>query len=270
MHNSGKTCLISAMLRVASLLDLYTPRPEDSVMLDTLGKIFYTDSSTPAVVLPAFLEDRIYYFPISLNEWKDIKKRNHRLSIVFIPGDIFEIFGNLLEGKPLKEYQTRLFNQLKSYLESRDNPKYHFFLLDSKPPNEIYQMRYRYDKVLYYLREKKIFNRGTLGISLIVTKCDQLSPNKEEWAHKAMEFVSQNYGGVATELKRIVGDPHDGGLGLSDGSIPVIPFSIGEVFFQQLCLFDPESSENFVRMLMKISPDYYSSWNNGFLRRFRG
>jgi hypothetical protein len=50
-----------------------------------------------------------------------------------------------------------------------------------------------------------------------------------------------------------MGDPKNGGLGLSDGTLEVIPLSIGEVFFQSLCIFDPAPAEVLVKLLIEYS-----------------
>lgn len=63
---------------------------------------------------------------------------------------------------------------------------------------------------------------------------------------------------MVNQLKQIVGPKRHGGLGINDGSIRVIPFSIGDVFLQKLCLFNPDPAKRMVNMLMECSPAHKS------------
>lgn len=257
---SGKTCAMAAILSRARQMGCFAPRMGAGLgYMNELSTMFLSEPDKPAVCLPAGSDvDTTQYLPLTLNEiiegrnGKSVIKK-HNLSVIEISGEIFECFSREVEGKPYKsrEHQAT-YEQLKEYLRSEENPKYHFFILDSKPLNDSDQMLYLQNATLYF-QDEGVFNKTTQGISLIVTKSDVLSPNKSEWKTCAMEAASVNFSSLVNQLKSIVGDPREGGLGLTDGTIPVIPLSIGEVFFRSLCLFDPEPATVLVNLLMEYS-----------------
>ncbi len=257
---SGKTCAMAAILSRARQMGCFAPRMGEGLgYMNELSTLFVPERDKPAVCLPAGSDvDTTQYLPLTLNE--KVEGRNgkqvikqHNISIIEISGEIFECFSREVEGKPYKSNEHKItYEKLKEYLRNEDNPKYHFFILDSKPLRDSDQMLYLQNAALYF-KEKGVFNWTTQGISLIVTKSDVLSPNRSEWTKYAVKSAEEYFSSLVTQLKVIIGDPRDGGLGLSDGSMKVIPLSIGEVFFQNLCLFDPEPASVLVKLLMEYS-----------------
>lgn len=263
---SGKTCAMAAILSMANQMGYFEPREGEGLgYMTELSTAFIPEPHAPAVYLPTSSAiETTQYLPLTLNEPIDkgiIKE--HQLSIVEISGEIFECFALELQRRPFKtENHKNTYNQLKSYLQSTENPKYHFFILDSQPALNSNQMAYLQQAALYF-KNNKIFNNTTQGISLIVTKVDTLSPNRDQWVSCATQAAKQYFGSLVTSLKRIVGSPEYGGLGLSNGDLDVIPLSIGEVFFKSLCLFDPQPASVLVNLLMKYAKadESNSRWN---------
>lgn len=256
---SGKTCAMAAILSQASRMGYLAPRIGEGLgYMNDLASVFQPQREYPAVCLPPASDvDTTQYLPLTLNETVEGrrgKKRifSHNLSVIEISGEIFECFSLELEDKPFPSTAHKeTFNRLKSYLMDETNPKYHFFMLDSKPLIDS-QQRHLQNAALYFT-EKDIFNSTTQGISLIVTKSDELSSDKAQWVRCAEQAAREYFSPLVNQLRLIVGDPADGGLGLTDGSLSVIPLSIGEVFFQSLCLFDPEPATELVKMLLEYS-----------------
>lgn len=257
---SGKTCAMAAILSRARQMGCFAPRRGEGLgYMNELSTMFISERDRPAVCLPPASDvDTTQYLPLTLNE--KIEGRNgkqiikqHNLSVIEISGEIFECFSREVEGKPYKSREHQeTYEQLKEYLRSDVNPKYHFFILDSKPLRDSDQMLYLQNAALYF-QDEGVFNATTQGISLIVTKSDVLSPNRNEWVECAKNAATTYFDSLVTQLKAIVGDPKEGGLGLSDGTLQVIPLSIGEVFFQSLCLFDPEPATVLVNLLVEYS-----------------
>ena len=257
---SGKTCAMAAILSQAIRMGCFAPRRGAGLgYMNGLSSVFVAEPDKPAVCLPPASDvDTTQYLPLTLNEVIPGKKgrdiiKQHNLSVIEISGEIFECFSDEVEGKPFKSDQHKVtYEQLKSYLNGRENPKYHFFILDSKPMKDSEQMRYLQNAALFF-KDEGIFNSTTQGISLIVTKSDVLSSDRDMWADCAVDAASKYFSSLVNQLKVIVGDPKEGGLGISDGSLNVIPLSIGEVFFQSLCLFDPAPATVLVRLLLEYS-----------------
>lgn len=249
--STGHTCLIAAILNAAKRKGVYYPRSEEGVnYMNKLASVFDDDSTAPAIpLLNSTAVEGIQCLPLSLVEYRGKKQVEHRLSVVENSGEIFECFSAIVENKPLKtENHAVTFKQLIDFLQSKVNPKYHFFIVDAKPGLDNRLQRYLEDAMRYF-EQSKIFNRTTQGISIIVTKCDELSPDSREWSRLATEYVGNCYLSFANRLKQ-----HVRRLGINDGRLEVIPFSIGEVFLKSLCLFNPEPAERMVKMLMDCSP----------------
>lgn len=257
---SGKTCAMAAILSQARKMGCFEPREgEGLAYMNALSTMFLPEPTKPAVCLPTASDvDSTQYLPLTLNERVEGRKgreiiMQHNLSVIEISGEIFECFSCEVEGKPFKSAEhKKTYEQLKEYLNSDENPKYHFFILDCKPLRDADQMTYLQNAALYF-RNRGVFNGTTQGISLIVTKCDVLSPDRSQWVKCAENVAKDYFGALVTQLKRIVGDPSQGGLGLSDGSLKVIPLSIGDVYFQSLCMFDPVPATTLVNLLMEYS-----------------
>lgn len=257
---SGKTCAMAAILSKARQMGCFEPRVGEGLRyMNELSTLFIPERNKPAVCLPAGSDvDTTQYLPLTLKEITEgrngsLNIKLHNLSVIEISGEIFECFSREIEGLPFKtEEHKRTYEQLKAYLKSEDNPKYHFFILDSQPMNDADQMTYLQNAALYF-KESGVFNSTTQGISLIVTKSDVLSSDRNEWVRCAENAARDYFYSLVTQLKVIMGDPRNGGLGLSDGTLQVIPLSIGEVFFQSLCIFDPAPAEVLVKLLIEYS-----------------
>lgn len=269
---SGKTCAMAAILSMANQAGYYEPREGEGLgYMTDLSTAFIADPGIPAVTLPDRSPvESTQYLPLTLNETVGNEIKEHKLSIVEISGEIFECFAFELQNRPFKTDKHReTYEQLKSYLENKDNPKYHFFILDSQPAMNSNQMAYLQQAALYF-KTRKIFNETTQGISLIVTKSDVLSPNRKEWVECATQCAQKHFPALVTSLKKIVGPPANGGLGLSDGTLKVIPLSIGEVFFKSLCIFDPEPASVLIDLLIEYAKVGESnSWWNRIRRGVR-
>lgn len=253
---TGHTCLIASIVNTAKRMGLFCPHSGDGLKyMADLASAFEDDQTTPTLLLPdSTAIESVQCLPLSLIEYKGKKQIEHRLSIIENSGEIFECFAAIVESKSLRTpAHEETFEQLLSFLQSKVNPKYHFFIVDARPGLDNRQQRYLEEAVLYF-KQAGLFNETTQGISIIVTKCDELSPESSEWARLATEYVWNCYPAIINQLKQIVGPKRHGGLGISDGTIKVIPFSIGDVFLQKLCLFNPVPAERMVKMLMECSP----------------
>lgn len=255
VHGSGKTCVLEAILSYAEQMGFIQ---FSGGYLPPYRPIFDADYGFTAVALPKPTHIvSIQYMPLTI---EDVLGKVHRLSIVDIPSEIFDCYRCELMGQPFKtKHHEETYRQLKMHLNNMDNPKYHFFILDSQN-SEQQMLNLQY--VALRLGENDIFNETTLGINLIVTKSDLLSSNRRQWLECAMHHVEHHYAFFANTLKHIIG-PHC--LGLTDGRIKVIPFSIGEVFFKDLCIFNLESAKVLVDELIDYAKESeHDTWKHRF------
>lgn len=238
LPSSGRCCIMTAIINHAHMSNY---------------NVKYTESLYPFIkfegavkCLPFSDHNFINYVPICLN--------SENISLIKIPGNMINTFIKKTEGLQLNSVDEGNYELLISYLQNKDNPKYHFFCIDSILRDPDVRM---YNKASLFFQESGIFNKATKGIHLIVTKCDLLSPNKDEWGRIVVEFITKYYDSFVESLKKIVSPIN--GLGLT-GCLRIFPFSMGEVFFQQLCLFDPSSADSLLRFLMPQNPNPKRSW----------
>lgn len=246
--SSGKTCTLGAILSCAKLRGYYGPRM--GAGLGYMNGLAYMFDDDGGICVPAGTPaDTTQYLPLTLN--KD--GIGHNISLFELSGELFDCFSKLAQGGEIPVALSDSFNRLMTYLSSENNNKYHFFVIDCAANTR--QQQYLADAALYF-QYHKLFNKKTKGISLIVTKCDMIANPGDNWVDVATSYVMDRYPAFVNQLKRIVGPKtHDNsdGLGLTDGSLDVIPFSVGEFFFQKLCVYDPCPAENLVKLLMECS-----------------
>ena len=255
---AGRTCMLAAMLNAAQRMGVYMPREGEGLgFMTDLATVFNSDPSAPAVPhLDALCADTLQSLPLSLLEIEDKSHyKEHKLSIVVSSGEVVELYSRRLQGlKDKTSYIKIPFNRLNSFLLDKTNSKYHFFVLDCNSYMEESRQAEYLQRVALYFQKYEIFNSTTAGIGIIVTKCDLLSPDNNEWPSLAEEYVNKFYPALLNKLKHIVGPKRYGGLGVNNGNVNIIPFSVGELFLRRFFLFNPEPAKKMVKTLMECTP----------------
>lgn len=129
------------------------------------------------------------------------------------------------------------------------NRKMHFFILEYGAEKREYeglaQERYL-DAALTYIDNMKIFYKDTNAVSLIITKVD-----KAKNMNDIKDFIEKNYrsfyNGLQTKCKKYE---------IQDGHVDIIPFSLGEVCFQEYCLFDDKYAKKIINEIKKYAPSF--------------
>lgn len=258
---SGKTSVIASFLNKAlSMGILQTQRGSELQSLIQMLDLFYSEPSLPAVRFPpADDSDSVQWIPFLLSDSMGV---NTGFAIMEVNYSVFYSISAILSGETLDVWHKKTYNLTLNYLNNKDNPKYHFFVIDSQP-FACYNQQYLLQTIEYMYREG-IFNRTTKGIGIIVTKCDLLSPNREEWLGLSMEIMEREYGQFVSRLKEILRV-----TGKHDVSIPIIPFSVGEVFFKQLFIPNLETAAVLVDLLRKYGSQsrHSNQWLDRIFRR---
>lgn len=253
---SGKTCAMAAILSQAKKMGCFEPQAGPGLRyMMQLSSVFHPEDSPVSILPERTPVEYTQYLPFILNERVRVGlgRRTtivpHKISIIELSGEIFECFATKVQEQPFPtEDYERTFEHLENYLKDSNNPKYHFFILDSRPNKRQKQLDYLQQAKLYF-DKYKVFNENTQGISLIVTKCDTLTKSKDFKTREecAKKYATDTFEAFITSLSRIVGPA---GLKLTDGSVPIHPLSIGQVFFQKMCLFERQPAEMLVQTIM--------------------
>lgn len=141
------------------------------------------------------------------------------------------------------------------------NRKIHFFVLEYGGDDRMYEglsQNVYLDAALRYIERTGIFKNDTDAIYLIITKVDKAKAGKGQLSAVLREYISEYYGGFYNGLVKICRDCE-----INSGNVEIIPFSLGQVCFQDYCLFDEKPASNVVRKLLERSKGF----KNGKLQK---
>lgn len=242
---SGKTCALAAIMST-----LYSDG-----LIDILPGNGY-DYTTKLINI--FKEDLAYlpqptnfrntqYLPFTFKEASESKARS--VSLIELSGEIFNCFYTKVAGLPFKsdEHETT-FNAVELFLRTK-NPKIHFFFVDYETSNKsdadgYTQLNYLQAATAYFSNPRnKIFDKTTQAIYIVLTKSDMLNGEKENRREEAKRYLtSERVINFVNVLKAKCVS-----YGINGGNLEFIPFSLGKVYFQQVCEFDKETSKDVIK-----------------------
>lgn len=249
IRGSGKTTALSAVLSTANkkgLLEI-AQGPGFDYMLQ-LQNLFDENIS----ILPAGTpSDKTQYLPFTL---KDKEEKNSRsVSLIELSGEIFQCFLYKNAGKPLPTKQhEETFNTLLNYLKG-NNRKMHFFFVDYEKGNKADQDTYKQSDYLnsaaifFNNPNYNFFGKTTDAIYVVVTKSDLMPNENKTKKEQVKEYLNDvNYIGFINSMRDKCKKNS-----INGGRVLGIPFSLGTVYFEEICEFNPETAENIINVLMR-------------------
>ena len=256
---SGKTCALAGILGFIDNEGSFTPEEGDGYLYMTQLKNVFRGKIG---VLPGATNVEVtQYLPFKLS---DKKNKQHPIALIELSGEIFKCFFETMAGRQLGKTETQTFETLKNYLNG-PNKKIHFFIVDiSADPikldtNGICLADYLNAAQLYFTAND-IFKNATEAIYIVATKSDTLNCPVEERGELARSFLLENYKAFINMLKTACKKYEIN----DDNDLHVIPFSLGIVFFNKICEFNPHSSEEIATILKQKTNAEVSM---GFFRR---
>lgn len=244
---SGKTCTLSAILSTAQKKGYYQPQEGTGLMyMNQLSNMFFNDVATLPPPSPVDVTQALSF------DLRDDKQVPHPVSMIEISGEIFECFSYAVNGQTIPDDgHKQAYESLLKFLKSTDNPKYHFFIIDvnNKTLDSFgqSQMTYLQNAALFF-NNKQIFNNKTAGINILVTKSDLLSSNKAERRDEAIRILKEDYLNFVNSLRGIAIKYN---LMKKNDLLKVIPFTLGDVYLKDKCIFDSTMSEDVIRILQE-------------------
>jgi hypothetical protein len=246
---SGKTCALAAILSTLNSSGLIEiPQSSGFDYTNRLITIFNNDLA----YLPTTTNFRnTQYLPFTIREANERNARS--VSLIELSGEIFNCFYTKVAGLPFKsnDHETT-FNAVETFLRTK-NPKIHFFFVDYENGNKtdidgLTQLNYLQAATTYFANpNNKIFDKTTQAIYIVLTKSDMLNGEKENRREEAKKYLtSERLISFVNVLKEKCVR-----FGINGGNLEFIPFSLGKVFFQQICEFDKETSKDVIRKLME-------------------
>lgn len=258
---SGKTCALGAVLQMAEFRECLTIATGPGYNYATqLKNIFSHDNEANDYLPSPSPVESTQYLPFSLQLPKEKKSRS--VSLIELSGEIFECFFWKNAGLRLPtQSHENTFNSLNTFLASK-NRKLHFFFIDAGRDNRRDQRGLTQGDYLQatatYFKGHQLFDKTTDAIYVVLTKSDLLVDESgnhvaDDYAERvkyAKKYLKdQRYGAFITVLKNICEE-----YSINGGKLTVEPFSLGKVYFQQICNFEGTSASRLVDILLERVP----------------
>ncbi len=271
--SSGKSCALGAILSVASNGQVARSMKKDtdcqgygymnrlSSLFKSSEKASLADGSAnikrPQVcTLP---EGTSIYSTYEMGfDLEDSSGAVHPLTCIDLAGELVRCMYKSDAGEDLSEDELEALDILTRVLidNRTKNMKIHFFVLeygaDDRKYEGLTQDTYL-DGALRYIERTGIFANDTNAIYLMITKVDKVKAAKGQLADRLRNYITGFYGGFYNGLVKICKDCE-----INSGNVEIVPFSLGQVCFQDYCLFDERPASNVIRKILERSKGFKS------------
>ena len=260
--SSGKTCALAAILSTAGERGMIQQEAGTGFgYMTDLMNIFV--SSIGMLPESGTRFDETQYLPFSLYK-KSKEKGARKIALIELSGEIFECFDTINANRSFRtpDHQ-RTFNVLYKYLKG-PNRKIHFFFIDYSDDGSLNekgrtQLNYLNAASLYF-KNNKIFDKSTDAIYIITTKSDYMPPGNR--TKIAIDYLNNHFLQFVTGLKSICKK-----YSINGGELTVLPFSLGDVFFQRICRKDEASAIQILNILIERVSVTKEGWFSRLLKR---
>ena len=266
--SSGKTCALGGILHVAN--DGHTAR---TMIRDTECQGYGYMTSLPEM----FHSNGVCRLPPGTPVYAtyemgfdliDNKKATHPITLIDLAGELVRCMYKFMAKLPLSDQEELALDTLTRILiDNRSvNRKVHFFVVEYGGENRLYDGKNQsvyLDAALRYIEQTKIFEKDTDAIYLIITKVDIIGQHGAELQETLRKYIeSSDYKAFYNGLEYIC-ERHQ----INGGVVEVIPFSLGEVCFQDFCIFNENASSKVVKKILERSKGFKSDKFNKFIKQ---
>jgi hypothetical protein len=253
---SGKTCALAAILQMAAQKGYLNIATGPGYLYAHQLKNIFSDDGTANDYLPAPSPvETTQYLPFTLKTPTEMKSRS--VSLIELSGEIFKCFFhyNANQGFPTQSHENT-FNSLNTFLSS-NNRKVHFFFIDydreNRPDTSGLKQSDYLAAASTYFNNNKVFRNTTDAIYVVLTKSDLLLDENGNSVpqNKRVDYARQYLNG--NNYKAFINTLKDNCKthSINGGKLTVEPFSLGKVYFKEICDFDGSAASNIVEILME-------------------
>ena len=240
--SSGKTCALGALIS----------RMDSKGILEKLTCGGYNYMVRLSNI---FGQENICTFPDSTSigsiqemmiSLKDEKDKFHRLTLIDLAGELFRSVYFKRHNLVLDEAKEDTLNKTISYLKDNRNKKIHFFVVEYGAHDRQWEgltMKDYLDDMVGFLKEHEIFRKSTVGVYVLVTKCDMIPCSRDDRPKSAYDYICEKMPSFWNVLQDTCKR-----AGVKD--LSVLSYSVGDVFAQKLCHFDPHDTEKVINRLI--------------------
>jgi hypothetical protein len=269
---SGKTCALGAILHMAEQKGYLNIATGPGYLYANQLKNIFSDDGTANDFLPAPSPvETTQYLPFTLKN--PTERQSRSVSLIELSGEIFKCFfyKNGGQGFPTQSHENT-FNSLNTFLKS-NNRKVHFFFIDydreNRPDKDSLKQSDYLAAASTYFGNNKVFGNTTDAIYVVLTKSDLLLdengnsvPKNKRVDYAKHHLNDNNYKAFINTLKDNC-KKHS----INGGKLTVEPFSLGKVYFKEICDFDGSAASNIVEILMERIPGTRKSILGEFLNK---
>lgn len=264
--SSGKSCALGSILSVANDGETAETMDKDNdcqgygymtklaLLFNTQGQVSTLPEGTPTCST----------YEMAFDLYKD--SRRYPFTFVDLAGELVRCMYKSDAGEPMQPEEQEALDTLTNILiDSRtENRKIHFFVLEYGAEDRTYEglpQSVYLEAALAYIKRTNIFKDATDAVYLILTKVDKVKKSGTSLQQELTQYIQQNYGGFYNGLKQICRANY-----INDGVVDILPFSLGQVCFQDYCLFDPRPAR---KVLQKLMTDAYGARTGKIGRIFK-
>ena len=129
------------------------------------------------------------------------------------------------------------------------NRKLHFFVIEYGAEDRQYEGLPQQDYLqaaVQYIQRTGIFKKDTDGLYLLISKVDKAKAQGKELREKLKDYIRENYQGFYNGLMKISRDNE-----INGGGVEIIPFTLGETWFQDLVKYDNTASSRLLDLIVE-------------------
>lgn len=262
--SSGKSCALGAILSVAGNGHVAKSMSQDN---DCQGYGYMTRLSAlfkSNGIVGTLPEGTSIYSTYEMGfDLEDEHNAVHPITCIDLAGELVRCMYKSDAHEDMSEDELEALDTLTRILidNRTKNRKIHFFVLeygaDDRKYEGLTQTTYL-NGALRYIERTGIFKDDTDAIYLMITKVDKAKASKGQLANILREYITEYYGGFYNGLVKICKDCE-----INNGNVEIVPFSLGQVCFQDYCLFDEKPAGNVVRKLLERTKGF----KNGKLQK---
>ena len=249
--SSGKSCALGAILSVASngRVALSMKKDNDCQGYGYMTRLSQLFSTEGVGTLPAGTS--IYSTYEMGFDLEDKNHSVHPITCVDLAGELVRCMYKSDAGEELSIQEVEALDTVtKILIDNRTkNRKIHFFVVEyggEKRKYEGLSQKDYLDAALRYIERTHIFENETDAIFLMISKVDKAGVHGSDLQRELKDYISTGqYKGFYHGLEKICRDCE-----INGGIVDIIPFSLGEVCFQDYCLFKEKPAENVVNKLL--------------------
>ena len=268
--SSGKSCALGAILSVADNGRVASSMFKDSTCqgygyMIRLATLFRDDGNIG--VLPEGTSIySTYEMGFSLHTQDNYV---HPITCIDLAGELVRCMYKYDAHEPLTQEESAALQTLTDVMVNNrsGNRKIHFFVIEYGADDRMYEglaQRQYLDAALQYIGRTKIFQRDTDGIYLLISKVDKAKLHGAELQQELRRYITDRYQGFYNGVKTIC--QHNQ---INGGEVGIIPFSLGEVCFQDYCRFNANAATSVVQLILERTGKTKAGKLGSFFNVFR-